>query len=349
MSKRKRDAECIICREENKEIHTFCDQDHACCRECVIQYVKSKVALNDRIPCFGTQCKSCIDIQVLKDLLSSEGNLLEWIEYLKQKRAKEENPLWRPCPREKCRGGAIANAGKDKEVTCDSCSLCYCKECAREHHPESECQKERVTFDLADFGKRCPACQTWIQRSGGCPHMTCERCKWEFCYLCSSPWYSGHMVEVHAPPEAIIPTLELVDVQNVVTLTYRPNRRDRTVPIRIETQLAQEQVQKTIPRPPLRMSIDTTQLIRQRIDLSLIDSNDRIIPDGLVKTKKELRILANAIEFGNIKIASLGLIHAKKSPGSDGQYRIRADVGEISAFSNAFTIVRTKSGSKRRK
>ncbi len=39
--------------------------------------------------------------------------------------------------------------------------------------------------------QRCLDCDIYIQKSGGCDHMTCQRCKCEFCWLCTAR-FSGH-------------------------------------------------------------------------------------------------------------------------------------------------------------
>lgn len=47
--------------------------------------------------------------------------------------------------------------------------------------------------------KPCPRCSTLIQRTYGCNHMTCEICKYDFCYECLSEWsrcgaYYNHLM-----------------------------------------------------------------------------------------------------------------------------------------------------------
>lgn len=32
--------------------------------------------------------------------------------------------------------------------------------------------------------KECTKCQSTIEKNGGCNHMTCKKCKWEFCWVC---------------------------------------------------------------------------------------------------------------------------------------------------------------------
>lgn len=34
----------------------------------------------------------------------------------------------------------------------------------------------------------CPKCNVCIEKNGGCSHMTCNRCKHEFCWICLNDW-----------------------------------------------------------------------------------------------------------------------------------------------------------------
>jgi len=36
--------------------------------------------------------------------------------------------------------------------------------------------------------KECSECQSTIEKNGGCNHMTCKKCKHEFCWVCMGPW-----------------------------------------------------------------------------------------------------------------------------------------------------------------
>ncbi|TPX75898.1 hypothetical protein CcCBS67573_g02826 [Chytriomyces confervae] len=36
--------------------------------------------------------------------------------------------------------------------------------------------------------KECEKCQSTIEKNGGCNHMTCRKCKYEFCWVCMGPW-----------------------------------------------------------------------------------------------------------------------------------------------------------------
>ena len=36
--------------------------------------------------------------------------------------------------------------------------------------------------------KKCPRCQTPIEKDEGCNHMNCRKCRKEFCWICMQDW-----------------------------------------------------------------------------------------------------------------------------------------------------------------
>jgi hypothetical protein len=48
-------------------------------------------------------------------------------------------------------------------------------------------ESNRVVQELAKEAgwAECPNCHHTIERSSGCKHMTCVKCRFEFCYTCN--------------------------------------------------------------------------------------------------------------------------------------------------------------------
>ena len=71
---------------------------------------------------------------------------------------------------------------------CGKCNKRYCMRCRRDWHSGLTCEEaqEREEFSgiaLENGYGQCSACQMFIEKVGGCRHMTC-RCRNEFCWVC---------------------------------------------------------------------------------------------------------------------------------------------------------------------
>ena len=102
---------------------------------------------------------------------------------------------------------------------CGKCSFSFCKECNAAWHGLSPCANLATRWRSADaagkallrekYGARvveevanaewvlqhtkpCPNCHTHIQKNGGCNHITCRHCNFEWCWLCSCKYQPGH-------------------------------------------------------------------------------------------------------------------------------------------------------------
>ena len=80
-------------------------------------------------------------------------------------------------------------------VECSQCSYLWCFPCSSPWHEGISCKQyikgDRLLYDWARQvcqgqvnAQRCPKCKVLIQKSSGCDHMHCIRCKTDFCYRC---------------------------------------------------------------------------------------------------------------------------------------------------------------------
>lgn len=83
-------------------------------------------------------------------------------------------------------------------VTC-SCKHRFCFGCGHEDHLPCPCsfikrwvQKCEDDSETANWisanTKECPKCVSTIEKNGGCNHMTCRKCRHEFCWMCMGLW-----------------------------------------------------------------------------------------------------------------------------------------------------------------
>jgi ariadne-1 len=94
---------------------------------------------------------------------------------------------------------------KDKElprivptVQCD-CGHFFCFGCSlNDHQPApcslvkkwlKKCEDDSETANwISANTKECPKCHSTIEKNGGCNHMTCRKCRHEFCWMCMGVW-----------------------------------------------------------------------------------------------------------------------------------------------------------------
>ena len=102
---------------------------------------------------------------------------------------------------------------------CGSCSFSFCCECRLAWHGLQPCANlasrwkaaddagkaalrakhgDRVMEEVEssqwvlDHTKPCPNCGTGTEKNGGCNHITCLKCRHQWCWLCMSTYSQGH-------------------------------------------------------------------------------------------------------------------------------------------------------------
>jgi len=114
------------------------------------------------------------------------------------------------CPFQNCGDQFIVdqNLFKFHKITCPTCKGVFCHKCQLSWH-EGPCQnnknnktdnKTEQTKEQKDYlltiqliestTEPCPnsKCKVKITKEGGCNHVTCNVCKFEFCWHCLTPW-----------------------------------------------------------------------------------------------------------------------------------------------------------------
>ena len=194
---------CPVCFDEPTSPVSL-DCGHAWCKSCLTEYLLASVD-NKVFPltCLGDEarCSHRVTLQLAREMLSqSQLDTIVQAAFLSyiQQRARE----FHYCPTPDC-PQIYRSAPKGTRLRCPSCLIRICAGCHREHH-EGVCRYSE-TEDMKLFEgwtkdhdvKKCPGCKAPIERSAGCNHMTCTRCKTHICWVCMATFPNGDEVYDH--------------------------------------------------------------------------------------------------------------------------------------------------------
>ena len=147
----------------------------------------------------------------------------------------ETRKKWKWCLRTRCDRLIKAEMSGCGAVLSDvACIQCNCGEiwcfvCQEAAHWPATCEQAKIHQQLLDQrktetktyfveAKRCPSCSYPIEKSGGCQHMVCGRCRVEFCWVCLHEWKAhGNMLK--CPSEAV--TTSTYELNNSRTVSMR--------------------------------------------------------------------------------------------------------------------------------
>lgn len=202
-----RDRFCCVCFETmNSEADWFscAGCNTACCPTCLEQYLQRATGEGRPLTCLGfstngrSPCPEDIPTALALSLLGSE----RMAAHAKHVRMKADRDL-RECP--SC-GTLQGGNGSQPDMTCSHCGTEFCFFHDLQHRGK-KCSKRagkgggggkggkgaRVRSSLYKvlFTTRCPQCHVSVQRSSGCPHITCALCKTHFCYHCGKATPTG--------------------------------------------------------------------------------------------------------------------------------------------------------------
>jgi len=186
---------CLICYDEVESTDTFslaCD--HIFCCSCWQQHLAScSMPLSASCPHYDcTERVAIEDVQEVAPDQVPRWNTATTQLFVAGSREHSQ------CPSPDC--PLVAHICKDvvgrtPSVECTRCNHRYCFHCKEEPHEPARCS------DMAEWNaivesselwvlkntKKCPSCHANIEKNEGCNHMTCSRCRAEFCWLCLSP------------------------------------------------------------------------------------------------------------------------------------------------------------------
>merc|ERR1711953_235837 len=217
--------QCAICttvvsqrgeEEELLTLHDNFDQDvstwdsrtrlpcHAC-KDCFGNFMNFKSSLGrPMLRCPGMNCRCFLDKKrveaAMPDAFAKFKDAM-----MRYSLKRVEN--YRTCPNADCSAGSVLDSCcKSDKVTCASCNWSFCPKCNDVPHEGMTCDEFQQKRHEERWGKakdymtnetkQCPYCLVWIEKNGGCNHMTCHHCRGEFCWLCFGEWKPTTLVKI---------------------------------------------------------------------------------------------------------------------------------------------------------
>ncbi|KAJ3330632.1 hypothetical protein HDU76_005216 [Blyttiomyces sp. JEL0837] len=197
--------ECGICCNDEPGLLTLAlSCGHRFCEGCYTRYLTQKVreeGESRRIQCLDSQCKVIVDEKTVELAVDKETH--QKYQTLLLRTYVDDNALLKWCPAPNCDYAVECRlpASLDEvvpSVKCE-CGHRFCFGCSLPDHQPSTCglvklwlkkcadDSETANWISANT-KECEKCLSTIEKNGGCNHMTCRKCKYEFCWVCLGPW-----------------------------------------------------------------------------------------------------------------------------------------------------------------
>lgn len=192
----------VCCTEHPRDCFLGVACGHLFCRDCWDMHFQTQIqdGITIGIACMAKECPVLVTEDFVCKILSQPK--------LRDKYSKfsftdliKSHPKLRFCPGVDCSVIIKAKELKAKKVECQVCKAVFCFKCGISYHAPTECDvikrwltkceddSETANY-ISAHTKDCPKCHVCIEKNGGCNHMQCPECRYDFCWMCLGDWRS---------------------------------------------------------------------------------------------------------------------------------------------------------------
>ncbi|KAI1312250.1 hypothetical protein EDD11_003007 [Mortierella claussenii] len=197
---------CEICLDDDQEgLALGLQCSHFFCQSCYEQYLTQKIVEEGecrRLFCPQSGCDFIVsEVAISKAIKEST---MQRYRTLQDRAFVSDMDTLRWCPAPNCENAVECRLPHPSfsvvvpTVAC-SCGNKFCFGCGMDDHQpamcslvkmwQKKCADDSETANwISANTKECGQCQSTIEKNGGCNHMTCRKCKYEFCWICMGPW-----------------------------------------------------------------------------------------------------------------------------------------------------------------
>lgn len=204
-----------------------CGGGHSFCFSCWATFLKMQVVENSLtlLTCPGYQCTAALNSSDWAECLLGEDMAGRFYDNT-CRRVVESSDEFCFCPAKDCdliiyvdkemrRDAPSVPAGAATIIPSPLTATCghghsVCLSCRDVGHAPCSCEdfslwKKKISNEISDSAalntsdvatalwvqantKKCPKCKTPIEKDEGCNHMTCKKCRYDFCWICMQRW-----------------------------------------------------------------------------------------------------------------------------------------------------------------
>ena len=193
---------CAICSEffiSNDE-NTVKQCGHSFCNSCWYDFFSAQIQENKltSIKCLNYECQEKLNDEFIIHLLNNNNELIKKYQKYQLEYEILNNPNKKNCPFPNCDSYLELKDPQNKYVTCQN-NHTFCFLCLQKPHGKLACDQKldnsMIEFAKNNFVKKCPNCNIVTEKSSGCNHMTCTKCKYQWCWLCNGKYTYEHYLE----------------------------------------------------------------------------------------------------------------------------------------------------------
>jgi hypothetical protein len=218
--------DCDICCDSNlcyNEMLKLKQCNHSACLSCWRTYLEDKInnfgvkKLNSesKVGCMFSKCNTTVRLNILYCLF--HVSIVEkYIRFFINTQINFSTPLnktdYIACKNPSCHQVIKFNNNKTEIISICECGFMICNLCLQEAHFPATCSNAKAYLqELAQInrlkieaglndknelytaiGKHCPTCDHFMEKNGGCNHMTCI-CGAQYCWECLAAYTFGHL------------------------------------------------------------------------------------------------------------------------------------------------------------
>lgn len=185
--------------------------NHLVCLDCYRTYAKGKImdeGISESLTCPIPKCTIRVNRPAIKALFRDTDPEVEekYSQYMLNEYIRIVDKFTF-CPAPDCNYivecPVIKRIDPERQVPRVKCRCgnAFCFHCNNTDHRPATCkitslwlQRCRDDSETANWiranTQECPKCHSTIEKNGGCNHMNCKQCRYEFCWVCLGTWAS---------------------------------------------------------------------------------------------------------------------------------------------------------------